>query len=57
MDVQGCIDQSVINGTSCTNTTNNLFTSSILNNNTNLQHPAILALSTMLRFIKINFEY
>ncbi|CAK5093882.1 unnamed protein product [Meloidogyne enterolobii] len=29
MDVQGCIDQSVINGTSCTNTTNNLFTSSI----------------------------
>nr|CAD2185876.1 unnamed protein product [Meloidogyne enterolobii] len=52
MDVQGCIDQSVINGTSCTNTTNNLFTSSILNNTNNLQHPAILALSTMLSSIQ-----
>ncbi|CAK5079897.1 unnamed protein product [Meloidogyne enterolobii] len=52
MDVQGCIDQSVINGNSCTNTTNNLFTSSILNNTNNLQHPAILALSTMLSSIQ-----
>ncbi|KAL7077122.1 hypothetical protein ACQ4LE_003599 [Meloidogyne hapla] len=52
MDVQGCIDQSINNGNTTNTTINNLFTSSILNNNNNLQHPAILALSTMLSSIQ-----